>query len=165
MITTMKSSAELSPCGQYRYELGRHWGDQDSNAVLVICMLNPSTADATVDDPTITRCIGFAKREGCDGLVVVNLYAWRSPKPALLFKQATRVGMMNDIHLELIAEQQPAILCAWGTKAEPWRAAMVAKLFLDAGCWLGCLGTNKDGSPKHPLYIPASQPIVKWTPP
>ncbi len=161
----MKTTAELSHCGEYRYQLGRHWGDPDSNAVLVVCMLNPSTADATVDDPTIRRCIGFAKREGCDGLVVVNLYAWRSPKPALLLKNPTRVGPLNDRYLHNIAAHQPSILCAWGANAEPSRVANVAKIFLDAGCWLGCLGTTKNGSPRHPLYIPEAQPIVKWTPP
>ncbi len=160
----MIKSAELSSCNLYRYQLGRHWGEAHSNNIMAICMLNPSTADATVDDATIRRCISFAKREGCDGLEVVNLYAFRSKDPAVLLKTPERVGPMNDAHLRMIAEHKPFVLCAWGTNAERWRVAQVAHIFIDAGCWLGCLGTNQDDSPRHPLYISKSQPIVAWRP-
>ncbi|MCH7808802.1 MAG: DUF1643 domain-containing protein [Planctomycetes bacterium] len=77
----MKGSVEISECGRYRYTLRREWGE---GRCCVFIMLNPSDADATETDPTLTRCIGFAKREGCGSLLIVNLYALRTPYPAKL---------------------------------------------------------------------------------
>lgn len=91
------SSAEISPCGQYRYKLMRSilqvvgW---DKPALFI--MLNPSTADADIDDPTVRRCIGFAKREMCSSLTVVNLYALRATDPRQLMKHQNPVGPLND---------------------------------------------------------------------
>jgi len=77
-------TAALSACGRYRYELTRQWGDDGVRGRVCWIMLNPSTADAEVDDPTIRKCIGFSKRWGFERMVVVNLFAHRSSDPAVL---------------------------------------------------------------------------------
>lgn len=89
----MRSDAVISDDGLYRYLLERHWDDTTSSCTFV--MLNPSTADALVDDPTIRRCVGFAKSFGCGSLRVVNLYAYRATKPAELWTVDDPVGPAN----------------------------------------------------------------------
>ena len=81
----MERTAIISPCERFRYALTRRWTD---GPIALFIMLNPSDADAYIDDPTIRRCIGFAKRENCGGLRVENLFAYRSPKPNIMFREA-----------------------------------------------------------------------------
>lgn len=147
-------SANISSCGLYRYELTRAWAEGPR---MPIIMLNPSTADAENNDPTIRRCIHFAKREGYAGLKVVNLYAFRASKPNVLFAAKDPVGPDNDRVLEeTLAEaaidQQP-ILAAWGAHWEAkYRAAAVRARATFMGARLIHLGKTKDGQPRHPLY-------------
>ena len=75
----VERTAFISPCERYRHALGRHW-DNDKGFVLFI-MLNPSTADAQQDDPTIRRCMDFAKRWGFGGIEACNLFDWRATDP------------------------------------------------------------------------------------
>ena len=133
-------------------------------------MLNPSTADATVDDPTIRRCVGFAKRWGFNRLVVGNVYGLRSTDPkALKVEGAEPVGEplpeshahtysnMNDEWLRklLLGPEPPErVICAWGTHAAPKRAAQVFDVLSAHHFPIECLGTTKHGHPKHPLYLP-----------
>jgi hypothetical protein len=161
------SAATISPCGQYRYTLHRR-----IPSVLrwvkpcLFVMLNPSTADATMDDPTIRRCIGFAKREGCTDLTVINLFALRATDPGELTKHADPIGADNAKHLaeQIEAHQRiGTIVAAWGANpiacsrsVEPFRVAVRA-----AGAL--CLGTTQDGSPRHPLYVKGDQPLVDWS--
>jgi len=152
----VESGAIISDCGQYRYRLWRMW-DHSSDA-LPICMLNPSTADASVDDPTIRRCMSFARREGFGGIVVVNLFALRATDPKALKHHPFPVGSDNRWHLEQVAwwcrNYDMPILCAWG-------AGRDARHALDAfaGVELVCLARTTDGSPRHPLYVRANQPL------
>jgi hypothetical protein len=128
-------------------------------------MLNPSIADASLDDPTIRRCIGFAKSWQCTSLTVVNLFALRATDPKELGKAMDQgvdyVGPENHKHVseQLAAHSHGVIVAAWG--ANPM-AAMAGshQAFVDAGAQ--CLGMTKDGSPKHPLYVRADQPLVPW---
>src|SRR5262245_13227298 len=108
-----QSSAELSPCGRYRYALTRTWGDPKK----VVCwvMLNPSTADADQDDPTIRRCLGFSRAWGAGGLVVVNLFALRATDPDQLRIAADPVGPDNDSHLSTAAFGR-LVVAAWGAR-------------------------------------------------
>lgn len=106
-------SAKISDCGQYRYTLTR--GDAPR---LCFVMLNPSTADATLDDPTIRRCLGYAKREGCAGLEVLNLYALRATNPADLWKHHDPVGPDNDRELYWAASRYMRMVAAWGGKCK-----------------------------------------------
>lgn len=155
----MMQGAKISDCGQYRYALTRYWGDGPMAGFI---MLNPSTADATLDDPTIRRCIGFAKREGCGSLVVVNLYALRSTNPSALRGHLHPIGPEWRKHFdEAIAHVDGPLIAAWG--ADPSVAAQrftVQQVLRKAGRAAVCLGKNKDGSPKHPLYVRGDAPLV-----
>lgn len=103
--------AELSECGEYRYRLSRVW--DEAKRPLTFIMLNPSTADAEVDDPTIRRCMGFAERERAGGIIVVNLYGFRTTKPSDLFQATDPIGPGNDRALKRAARQAKSIVCAW----------------------------------------------------
>ena len=169
-------SAELSPCGTYRYTLTRApiapWRVQPWWRPAVFCMLNPSTADATLDDPTIRRCRGFAERDGetFSGIVVVNLYALRSKDPGALWSHADPVGAENDAWIDRAVRDAagvatpPSVICAWGTNAQPWRVRRVVQVLRGAGARLLCLGTTKDGHPRHPRSVRGAQPLLEWCP-
>lgn len=142
----MKSYAHISEDGQYRYALGRRWAD---GPVARFIMLNPSTADASLDDPTIRRCIGFARSWGLNGIQVLNLYAYRATNPKELWKVSDPVGPENDAYLAIYTEG--LTVAAWGANAKPFRVAKVMKLLADREIY--ALGVTKAGQPKHPLYI------------
>lgn len=150
--------AMVSPCGRYRYALNRVWDDAFTRKTpFVVIGLNPSTADATTDDPTIRRCVSFAKREDCGRLVMLNLFAWRATNPAELARAEDPVGPENDSFLDAELLDKAVVVAAWG--AHPFavkRAAEVADRFPD----LLCFGTTKAGHPKHPLYLRADTPLV-----
>jgi len=149
--TQVQKSAALSPCGTYRYELLRSWGDGPTVGFI---MLNPSTADANVDDPTIRRCIGFGKAWGYGTLVVRNLYALRSTDPKALKGHPDPVGPDNDRYLaEAVGDA--VTICAWGANADPERARTVLADLAAAGAMAFHLGLTKAGFPKHPLYLRA----------
>jgi hypothetical protein len=158
--------ALLSPDRIYRYSLWRKW-DADLQPLHFI-MLNPSTADAEVDDPTIRRCMGFARREGYGGIRVLNLYALRATDPRQLREYAgDPVGPNNDIHLLNFAINAAVdgdpIVAAWGTNASPVRVAEVLQiLHAVADLRILSLGTTIHGHPRHPLYVPADHPFTPW---
>lgn len=158
----ISGTATFSKCGTYRYSLTRSW-DKDKHELLVV-MLNPSTADAATDDPTIRRVIGFASSSGYGEIRVVNLYALRSHDPAALC-QRDSVGPENDGHLERWLVQQRGrgelVLAAWGSSAWSRRRAPAVLDLVSNVHWV-CLGTTKDGSPRHPLYVPATQRMVPF---
>lgn len=147
---------------RYRYGLWRSW-DSKLPTVNVIG-LNPSTADETEDDPTIRRCVGFAKREGCGTLVMTNLFALRSTDPKLLRTSFSPVGPDNDDYIFSAARGCELVIAAWG--ADPVavnRAPVVVERLREARApWLTpvwCLGTTKSGAPKHPLYLAKTTPL------
>ncbi len=129
-------------------------------------MLNPSTADASIDDPTIRRCKGFAKDWGYGALTVINLYAFRATDPKELWKASDPVGHNNDKWIEYICANYPGeitFVCAWGANAKPDRVKQFVDLVAKhPKVKLMCLGTTKAGAPKHPLYIKADQPLEPW---
>jgi hypothetical protein len=149
-------TAILSACGLYRYRLTRRWADRPTCGFI---MLNPSTADASQDDPTIRRCIGFAKREHCGALIVVNLFAFRATKPAALLDAADPVGPNADHELlDAIAEVDGPLIAAWGSWAyiNPRAADITAMI----GRHCVCLGKTIDGHPRHPLYVKGDAPLI-----
>ncbi|MFM0671949.1 DUF1643 domain-containing protein [Paraburkholderia sediminicola] len=97
-------------------------------------------------------------------MAVANLYALRSTDPAALWSHPDPVGPDNDDYLWNFACECGDVVCAWGPNARPERAARVASIMRDAGARLWCLGTTKDGSPRHPLYVRADQPLIEWSP-
>jgi hypothetical protein len=151
----MFKAALISPCGRYRYWLKRSW---DPGAwSLPIIMLNPSTADSEVDDPTIRRCMSFAKREKYGGIFVVNLFAYRATDPTELLRAADPIGPSNDHWLrEAIGHASGDVLCAWGA-ASGEQGARVLRM---CGATAKCLGKTKEGHPRHPLYVKSDQPFV-----
>lgn len=158
------SEATISPCGLYRYDLHRRWGD---GYLMPFVMLNPSTADAMVDDPTIRRCIGFARREGVGGIVVANIFAFRATKPEDMKRADDPFGPDNDQTLERIARASVVddmpIVCAWGSHGGLRGAHDRAlRILQSVGARLVCLGRTASGMPKHPLYISGSQPLVPF---
>lgn len=149
-------SAIVSQCGRYRYRLDRRWADGPTCGFV---MLNPSTADATEDDPTIRRCIGFAKREGCGALTVVNLFPFRATKPADLWATdpLIRIGpAQGEVEFHQAIRGSDLIVAAWGADtrgAEHWIVHRWGKQML-------CLGKTKNGQPRHPLYVKGDTPLV-----
>lgn len=147
--------AEFSECEMYRYRL-RYCFDGDAMAPpvrpVVFLMLNPSTATELAPDPTVRRCMGFAKTWGHSDLLVVNLFALRSTDPDELLRVEDPVGPENDDVLSRLPASAP-IICAWGAhKIAKARADAVTRL-LDRP--LFSLRLTKTGAPQHPLYLPA----------
>lgn len=156
----VESGAVVSPCGRYRYRLWRSWDASKRPAVFV--MLNPSTADAHADDPTIRRCLGFARGWGAGGLVVVNLYAWRATDPRRLVEArragADIQGAERDAHLRVAFAQADVVVAAWGAHALAQDAARDVLAQVPEGVQIECLGVTREGFPKHPLYLAAATP-------
>lgn len=158
--------AQISSCEQYRYVLARWWGDGPR---LNFIMCNPSTADDQQDDNTIRRCVSFAVREGCDGIGVFNLYAFRATKPANMWAAAKAGveitgGQRNDDLLTEVRRQwgvQP-VVAAWGAHPKPERINEVLAMWDSP---LLSLGVTKAGAPRHPLMVRADAPIVSWSRP
>ncbi len=159
-ITYTNRSAKLSDCGKYRYELIREWSTAElgPNTVkegqVVFCLLNPSTADAVEDDPTIRRCVGFAQNWGYSRLVVVNLYAYRATDPAELLKCPDPVGESNDKYILKNAEEAALFVAGWGRKRKGLvRDNFVLDILRSSGIVVHALGVNADGTPKHPSRL------------
>ncbi len=154
---TCKGAVHFSDCGLYRYLLTREFGD-DSTCLFV--MLNPSTADAEQDDPTIRRCISFAKREGFGRLEIVNLYAFRSSSPSILFAAIDPVGPANDHEIEVALDRADSVVVAWGNHAEQERVNKVVGLIKRSCKVTNCFGLTKLCQPRHPLYLKADADLV-----
>jgi hypothetical protein len=158
MTEKVHKSAALSDDGFYRYNLVRRWDLSRPMAVFV--MLNPSVADASIDDPTIRRCIGFGKRWGRGGIVVVNLYALRTPNPVFLWKSADPVGARNDQYIRGALWKGSPVVVAWGVNARQDRVKEFLELAADRKLY--CLGTTKTGAPRHPLYVRGTHAPEPW---
>jgi hypothetical protein len=153
--------ATMSDDGLYRYHLWRRVSS-DPRTVLWI-MLNPSTADASVDDPTIRRLIGYARAWGYGTLWVVNLYAGRATKPADLWEMEDPGGPRNGRHLEEAAHAADLVVGGWGANA-PIGRVWWAINYVGAGR-IHALATTKAGQPRHPLYLKADLVPVPWVMP
>lgn len=165
-------SAVMSDCGKYRYELRRQLSDLDSS-VCVFIMLNPSTADAELDDPTIRRCKGFASRLGCGELIVVNLFALRSTNPRELYAAGDPVGELNHEYvvkaLDEVLSYGGFVICAWGTHGKLMEQDETVLGWIEGESVSGreinpyCFGVTKSGFPKHPLYLPNNSELLEYT--
>lgn len=156
------ATATFSPCRTWRYALTRRWDPAVEDVAFL--MLNPSTADAFVLDPTVRRCVDFAKRWGFGGLLVLNCFALRSTDPRGLKAHPDPVGPDNDtVIADWLTRLPGPVVAAWGLHATYQnRAAQVAGLVHGAGRQLMCLGMTKTGQPRHPLYLPATSQLVEW---
>ncbi len=164
----IQTGAVISECGQYRYHLWRVW--DDCLPCMVFVMQNPSTADATEDDHTIRKCIGFAKRNGYGGVSVRNVFALRATDETVLLTHPDPVGPENESHL--LAARSVSVLTrlvvAWGEQLGGKRSRLRTYYARTATTLAGldphCLGVNKSGQPKHPLMVGYSAQIVPWKP-
>lgn len=158
------ASAEISPCGGYRYHLRRVLGES-TPATLNVClwiMLNPSTADALEDDPTIRRIVGFTHRWGFNCCDVVNIYGWRSPNPMALNFAADPVGADNAIWHERALESASRVVFAWGNHADHKVVGPVIERVRQSRRETVHLGMTRNWQPKHPLYLKADTKPVPW---
>lgn len=147
--------AVIDDSGRYRYLLRRRWSQGPSIAFV---MLNPSTADGMADDPTVRRCVGFARQWGYGELLVVNLFAWRATDPRHLLHAPDPIGPHNDLHIEAAARNSALVVLAWGQ--QPFgrgRQRDVVEILGKTDRQLYQLGATMDGSPRHPLYVPKAQ--------
>lgn len=156
----VSAGATFSPDRRYRYVLHRSW--EPAVESLLFIMLNPSTADENMDDPTIRRCMGFAHAWGFGGVIVRNLYALRATKPKHLWEADDPVGPDNDEGLWVGLQWAPRVIAAWGANAKPDRVArfweLAAPRVDERTGWgpIEALRLTKGGSPAHPLYVPGN---------
>lgn len=145
----MFRDAMISGCGEYRYELSRSWNHELPRCIFI--GLNPSTADGLEDDPTIRRLVGFAEAWGYGRFDIINLFALRSKDPAVLRDHPDPVGPDNHQFIVAACDSKLLTIAMWGKGGEyRQQARFIERLFPE----LMCFGKNKDGSPKHPLYLP-----------
>lgn len=182
-------AALFSEDGRYRYRLERDGlgGGYPLRPVNVI-LLNPSTADAERDDPTIRRCMGFARQWGYDRLVVTNLFAYRATNPSWLRRSEAPVGERilppfnldravpvmrssppggiverNDLEIMRAAREAELVVVAWGAyAAASVRAPHVAAMLVEAGIKPMAFGVTIEGHPKHPLYLRGDTALRPW---
>ncbi|MHC4976214.1 MAG: DUF1643 domain-containing protein [Planctomycetota bacterium] len=147
-----QGSAEYSPCKRYRYTLTRVW--DGSLPVCNFLMLNPSTATAEKNDPTVRRALGYAQRWAYGTLIVTNIFALRATNPKELYSCPDPVGKGNDKAILDAARKADLVVGAWGNHGELGsRGAHVVEMLTNAGIELLCLKTTGKGHPSHPLYL------------
>ncbi|MEM8500400.1 MAG: DUF1643 domain-containing protein [Pseudomonadota bacterium] len=151
VIPAPKNTAKLSRCRQYRYALWRTWSAE--KPIVMFIGLNPSTADETSDDPTLRRCINFAKAWGYGGVCMANLFAYRATDPEEMRVCAKPVGPRNNRWLKLLAGEADLVVAAWGNDGVLRQRSRQVRAMLPT---MTCLRMNKSGEPAHPLYLPAS---------
>jgi hypothetical protein len=159
--------AEISECGKYRYTLKRRVNiNLKTNKPCLFIMLNPSTADHRIDDPTIKKCYGFAERESCTSLTVVNLFAFRATDPNQLLKIThSHRENQNYIFGEIEKHRLGLVIVAWGSH-EAVKYAPTGWIDLQLfrnNIHPKCFKINKDGNPKHPLYVGRYQPLIDYS--
>jgi hypothetical protein len=142
----------------YRYLL---WWDilgaKTADEVVVWVMLNPSTATETRLDPTLKRCAEFTKAAGGKAMIVANRFAFRSPYPGDLKRAADPIGPHNPAILDALEAGPYRIVVGWGV-----HGGLMNPFAGRRALW--CLGTNDDGTPMHPLYVPGSRQLERWVP-
>lgn len=155
------SSAIFSDDRVYRYALSREVGSLPRDNVLTFIMLNPSTADETKNDPTVSRCISYARRLCYGTLLVANIFAYRATQPAKLRETDDPVGPENDAAILSAASCASRIICAWGVNGK-YMGRQQEVLRLLNGLELHVLGLTKRGHPKHPLYVRKEVTPMLW---
>ena len=149
--------ARFSADRRYRYRLWRSWGDRDNCCVWL--MLNPSVANEVDPDPTVTKCMGFARRWGFSAITVVNLFALVSTDPKGLLKAGDPIGPGNDAAIEEALKGAGRVVLAWGSHAPVRKLIRARSTFRTFDHRAGTLGLNSDGSPRHPLMLSYDTPF------
>jgi hypothetical protein len=161
----MRKSAVISLCGRFRYELRRVW--DKALPPFAAGMLNPSIADAEIDDPTIIRILSRARASGCGSLIVWNLGAGRATNPKDWVRMSDPIGPENDTHIKSALsecrERDGIAFVGWGAHGTFMnRNHNALRIAAEVGVQFKCLGITRGGQPRHPLYIGAWQPLVPF---
>lgn len=169
MNTYESAGADFDAARIYRYALHRMWGSGSlaESRTLLWIMLNPSTADEVVLDPTLRRCERFTRTWQYEGFEVANLFAYRATDPAMLWRDDLDgrdiVGPETDAYLRAAVSRADLIVVGWGRCPRAMsRIRAVQAILAEQALW--CLGVNQDGSPRHPLYLAASTPLQPFSP-
>ena len=159
-------AAEFSPCRTWRYRLDRTFPDVKGARHIAWLMLNPSTADETKNDPTVNRTCIWSIAWGFHFSTVINMYAFRSPKPADLWKAKDPIGPLNDQRIREVVAEAELVICAWGVHAKRnGRAEHVIDMLLATGeprSKFKALVLTKGGMPGHPLYLEKNPTPFEW---
>lgn len=161
----LEKGAIISGCELYRYDLWRIWNED--LPLMFFVMQNPSTADASEDDQTIRKCMAFARRDGFGGIGVRNVFALRATDERELLTHTDPVGYLNSSYLKASCDSafpQSRLVVAWGNRVENKRlkAAYDHAALICMAKSPYCLGTNKSGEPKHPLFLASDTKIIPW---
>lgn len=166
----IESSAIISDCLNYRFLLTRKWETNLFNEFsgdICFIMLNPSTADSNIDDPTLRRCINFSKNWGFSTLRIVNLFAYRASNPDILKKINNPIGEHNDNYIINAATNSNKTIIAWGNNGNLFdRANSVLELLSEKKINSFAIQLTNSNQPKHPLYIKKDiklQDLIKIT--
>lgn len=143
--------AIFSPDRAFRYTLRRVWGDVSNQGFAAFVGLNPSTADEVKNDPTVRRCIQYAKDWGYGGMFMLNIFAYRATDPKVMKQQPEPIGPDNDYWLQTVSREAAITVAAWGTHGDHLQRGKAVKALLPN---LHYLRLTQDGSPGHPLYLP-----------
>jgi len=149
----------------YRYYLSRIWNRTAGARLACWILLNGSTATENVLDPTLRRGKGFSIRLGFDGMIVVNAFGLRSTDPRLLLTHPDPVGRLNDAYIIRAVAEADTVIVGWGANEALRRTnrdLAALALVRRSGKTPKCLGTTKDGSPRHPLYLPGNAELVGY---
>lgn len=147
---------------RFRFSLTIIW--EPELPIINFLMLNPSTADEIKNDPTVERCERRVRMWGFGGLIVTNIFALRATNPDDLYSQSVIIGKDNDIHIMKAAERAEYTVCAWGGHGKLLGRGMnVKKMLLDQDIKIAALKLSKDGQPYHPLYLPYTCEMWKWS--
>ena len=150
----MYRSAIISKDKKFRYELTRKWSEMP---MLTYIMLNPSKANDKVDDSTVKRLIFFSKKFGYGGFFVGNIFPKITPYIKELYKDTSHDIKKNTMHIESMINKSSKVVYAWGNSLEStpiWISKIVKNPY--------CFGFNKNGSPKHPLYLNGKTLLIKF---
>ena len=151
-------NATFSSCRTYRYSLSRIWDKKKKYALFI--GLNRSTANEEADDPTIRRCVNYAKDWGYGGFMMVNLFAYRTTLPSNLKKVKYPVGSENDKYIVMLSKKADITVAAWGNNGSLYSRD---KQVLNLVPSLMCLKINSSGQPAHPLYLKKDLKLINYT--
>lgn len=154
----VESGAILDQSERYRYRLWREWNG--ALPTLLFVMLNPSTADELAEDNTLRRCLGFARQWGYGRVEIVNLFAFRATDPARLVSASDPVGPENDAQIRAACATAQRVVAAWG--AHPITKRRTEQVAALIGPQIDCLGVTRQGCPRHPLYVRADAPLMRF---
>lgn len=156
-------SATFSPCEKYRYDLIRQFAVLNGQGICNFIILNPSTADYFVNDPTVSRCISYAKSWGFGALIVTNIFAFRSTNPRALKTIDDPVGPLNNDYILQGALQSKQVICAWGDHGNLGNRSTIVREMLDKHrIKLYYLRLTNKKQPGHPLYLSKDIKPTEW---